>query len=70
MIMLKWINRNTRKDQIQYEEIRLKIRMTFVEENISESCLRWFGHVQRRVINELVRHSDFIQGNGKRHKKI
>jgi hypothetical protein len=40
MIMLKWISRNTRRDQIQNEEIRLKIRTTFVEENISESCLR------------------------------
>ena len=26
-----------------------------------ESCLRWFGHVWRRVINALVRKSDYIQ---------
>ena len=29
-----------------------------------ESCLRWFGHVQRRVINALVRKSELIQMEG------
>jgi hypothetical protein len=25
-----------------------------------ESCLRWFGHVQKRAINALVRNNELI----------
>lgn len=35
-----------------------------IHEKIRESRLRWFGHVQRRVINALVRKSELIQMEG------
>ena len=35
--------------------------MTLIDKRMRESCLRWFGHVWRRVINALVRKSDYIQ---------
>ena len=35
--------------------------MTLIDKRTRESCLRWFGHVWRRVINALVRKSDYIQ---------
>lgn len=54
MRMLGWIFENTRKYRIQNEEIRLKIRVTPIDEEMSESHLRRFGHVQKRAINALV----------------
>ena len=45
MRMLGWIFENTRKYIIQNEEIRLKIRVTPIDEEMSESHLRRFGHV-------------------------
>ena len=42
------------KYRIQNEEIRLKIRLTPIDEEMSESHLRRFGHVQKRAINALV----------------
>ena len=35
--------------------------LTLINKRMRESCLRWFGHVWRRVINALVRKSDYIQ---------
>ena len=40
--------------------------MAFIDQNIIESCLRWFGHVQRRVINATIRKSGLIQVKGKK----
>ena len=48
MKMLRWISRNRRKYRIQDEKIHLKIRMNPIDERWKESCLRWFGLVQRR----------------------
>lgn len=48
MKMLRWISRNRRKYRIQDEKTHLKIRMTPIDERWKESCLRWFGLVQRR----------------------
>lgn len=41
MVVLGWISRNTHKDRIKNEEIRLKIRR--------------IGHVQSRAINAPIR---------------
>ena len=41
-------------------DIRLKIAAAPLDEKMRESCLRWFGHVQRRASNELVRKSELI----------
>ena len=61
MGMLSWISENTRKDGIQNEGIRLKIRMAPIDEKMRESRLRWFDHMQRREINAPVRKSELIQ---------
>ncbi len=59
--MLSWISGNTRKDGIQNEGIRLKIRMVPINEKMRESRLRWFDHMQIREINAPVRKSELIQ---------
>lgn len=69
MRMLGWIIENTRKYRIQNEEIRLKIRVTPIDEEMSESHLRWFGHVQKRAINALVGKSEIHVEITKKLKK-
>jgi len=42
--------------------------VTLIDDKMRESCLRWFGHVQRRVINASVRQSEMIQVEGTKKK--
>ena len=42
-------------------EIRLKIRVVPIDEKMRENRLKWFSHVQMRVINALLRKNKFIQ---------
>ena len=42
-------------------EICLKIRVVPIDEKMRENRLRWFSHVQMRVINALIRKNEFIQ---------
>ena len=42
-------------------EIRLKIRVVPIDEKMRENRLKWFSHVQMRVINALLRKNEFIQ---------
>ena len=56
MKMLWWISGNTQKDRIWNEEICLKIRVSPIDEKMRESCLRWFGYVQKeQLIHRLER---------------
>ena len=52
--MLRWISGITKKNNIRNEKICLKIGVAPIDEKVRESCLRWFGHVQRRAINALI----------------
>ena len=38
MRILRWVSRNTRKDMIQNEEIRLKIEVASIDEKMRECC--------------------------------
>ena len=59
------IRENTRKCKIQNEEICLKIGVTYIDEKISKGLLRWFCHIQRRVIDAPVKKCEFIQVEGR-----
>lgn len=61
---------NTRKDKIRNEFIHSKLWVAAVEKKMKESCLRWFSHVQRKPINELVRESDLIQVEGVKRGRL
>jgi hypothetical protein len=69
MRMLRWINGNTRKARLRNEDIHLKIGVVPIDENMRESLLRWFSHVQRRLINAPVRKSELIQVEGTEKSK-
>lgn len=45
--MLRRMSKHTRKDKIRYRDIRDKVGVASIEENMQEMRLRWFVHVQR-----------------------
>ena len=55
MRMLHWMCGNTWKDKARNEDIRTKIDVSLIEENMRENRLRWFGHVRCRPTDTPVR---------------
>jgi hypothetical protein len=67
MRMLRWICGNTRRDRVRNDDIRERLGVAPVEENLVQHRLKWFGYIQRRpaetpVRNGVIRRS----GNEKR----
>ncbi|RXI00577.1 hypothetical protein DVH24_000811 [Malus domestica] len=65
MRMLRWMCGHTKNDKIRNENIRSKVGVAEIEGNVRENRLRWFGHVQRRSTDALVRRCDYgaeVQG--------
>jgi hypothetical protein len=61
--MLRWIYSNTRRDRVWNDDIRERLGVTPVEEKLMQHCLRWFGHIQRRLVEAPV-HSGVIRRSG------
>jgi hypothetical protein len=57
MRMLRWICGHTRKDRIRNDDIRDKLRVAPIQEKLVQHRLRWFGHIQRRPPEALVRNN-------------
>ena len=55
MRMLKWIYGHTINDKIHNDHIRDGVEVASIVEKMVKNCLRWFRHVQRRELDELVR---------------
>lgn len=64
MRILRWTSKNTRKFRIQNEGRRLKIGVTPIDQEMGESRLKQFSHVQSRAINASVWKSELIQVEG------
>ena len=62
--MWYWMSGRTRKYRIRNECIREKVGVTPIEKKIVESCLRWFRHVQRRLIEAPLRRVDQVEDSG------
>ena len=60
MRMLRWMSGHTRKDKLRNGYIRGKVGVAPIEEKMTETRLRWFGHVQRRPLEASVRKVDQI----------
>ena len=50
MKILKWMSRYIRKDKLRNDCIREKVGVALIEEKMTKTRLRWFGHVQRRPV--------------------
>ena len=55
MKMLRWMSGYTLKDRIRNDHIRERVGVAPISEKMREYRLRWYGHVQRRELDEPVR---------------
>jgi hypothetical protein len=55
MRMLRWIYGNIKRDRVRNDDTRERLRVAPVEEKLVQHHLRWFGHIQRRPVEALVR---------------
>ncbi|KAH1232354.1 Craniofacial development protein 2 [Glycine max] len=76
MRMLRWMCGKTRQDKIKNEAIRERVGVAPIVEKMVENRLRWFGHVERRPVDSVVRRVDqmerrqTIRGRGRPKKTI
>ncbi|KAL5139739.1 LINE-1 retrotransposable element ORF2 protein [Glycine soja] len=76
MRMLRWMCDKTRQDKIRNGAIRERVGVAPIVEKMVENRLRWFGHVERRPVDSVVRRVDqmerrqTIRGRGRPKKTI
>ncbi|KAL5145701.1 hypothetical protein HKD37_06G015680 [Glycine soja] len=74
--MLRWMCGKTRQDKIRNGAIRERVGVAPIVEKMVENRLRWFGHVERRPVDSVVRRVDqmerrqTIRGRGRPKKTI
>jgi hypothetical protein len=67
MRMLQWLCSNTRRNRVRNDDICERLRVAPIEEKLMQHRFRWFGYIQWRPVEALVR-SGIIRwtGNEKR----
>jgi hypothetical protein len=55
MRMLRWFCGHARRDRAWNKDIWDRVGVAIIEEKLIQYRLRWFGHVQRRPTEALVR---------------
>ena len=76
MRMLRWMSGKTRHDRIRNDTIRERVGVAPIVEKMVENRLRWFGHVERRPVDAVVRRVDQMEesqikrGRGRPRKTI
>ncbi|KAH1199390.1 hypothetical protein GmHk_18G052760 [Glycine max] len=76
MRMLRWMCGKTRQDKIRNKAIRERVGVAPIVEKMVENRLRWFGHVERRPVDSVVKRVDqmerrqTIRGRGRPKKTI
>ncbi|KAL5141766.1 Metal tolerance protein 6 [Glycine soja] len=61
MRMLRWMCGKTRQDKIRNEAIRERVGVAPIVEKMVENRLKWFGHVERRPVDSVVRRVDQME---------
>jgi len=59
--MLRWMSGKTRHDRIRNDSIRERVGVTPIVEKLVENRLRWYGHVERRPVDVVVRRVDHME---------
>ncbi|KAF5936300.1 hypothetical protein HYC85_027429 [Camellia sinensis] len=62
MRMLRWMCGKTRQDMIRNECIWEWVGVAPIEDKLRENRLRWFGHIQRRPTEAVVKRCDAVTG--------
>ena len=70
MRMLRWMCGKTRIDKIRNEHFREHLGVATIGDKIRETCLRWFGHVQRRPATTPVRRNLAMKVDGHQGKGV
>ena len=66
MRMLRWMNGITRRDKVENRYVRGSMKVANIKDRITESRLRWAGHVWRRDQTELSRQMLEMKVSGRR----
>ena len=61
MRMLCWMSGKTRQDRIRNDTISERVGVAPIVEKLVENRLRWFGHVERRPVDVVVRRVDQME---------
>ncbi|KAL5170138.1 LINE-1 retrotransposable element ORF2 protein [Glycine soja] len=61
MRMLRWMCGKTRQDKIRNGDIRERVGVAPIVEKMVENRLRWFGHVERKLVDSVVRRVDQME---------
>jgi len=59
--MLHWMSDKTTQDRIRNDTIKERVGVTPKVEEMVENWLRWFGHVERRPVDVVVRRVDQME---------
>ena len=59
--MLRWMCGKIRQDKIRNEVIRERVGVAFIVEKMVENRFRWFGYVERRSVDSVVRRVDQME---------
>ena len=59
--MLRWMTGKTRHDRIRNVTIRERVGVAPIIEKLVENRLRWFGHIERRPVDAVVRRVDQME---------
>jgi len=76
MRMLRWMSGKTGHDRIRNNTIRERVGVAPIVEKLVENRLRWFGHVERKPVDVVVRRVDQMEesqvkrGRGRPRKTI
>jgi hypothetical protein len=54
MRMLRWICDHIRRDQVRNDDICERLGVAPVEEKLVQHRLRWFGHMQQRLVEAPI----------------
>jgi len=74
--MLRWMSGKTRRDKIRNDTIRGRVGVAPIVEKLVENRLKWFGHVERRPVDSVIRRVDQMEesqvkrGRGRPRKTI
>lgn len=55
MLIMRWMSDKTFKDRIPNNIIRAQLEVTPIEEKIQENRIHWFGHIQRRFSDVILK---------------